>query len=690
MNNHGEEYPEEIKPIMDKGEERISRAAEDSFSKWNTRLANWVKNITTDINKENAKRVEKSMEVLDVPQEKVKEGLKKILTPDMFEVNLSPLKTVMQGAVGNEFNRIRGEIGKKDRIKKSDGDISIDWDIEYDTGLYNSIIDARQADLADMLHSDSVDEISQIIKKATTEGWSEDQLMEALQEVCGFDKVRSQRIGRTEANYAANQAILTQTHRIGIEEYNISAAPDACEECQEAADDGPYDYSEAQELLPVHPSCRCVLQSVIPDEWLEEPEIEKSMQEIQDDLLIKSERMNDSVVKKVSEKIDKLSENNKENISSVKEDINKKIESLDDSVEVLKSQSVKQDDLENIIAKSLNNIPDNKEDILQKIDLLEKYLKNDLEVLKKKELVSPKEITALKEEIKKNKEDFEEIKKSLSIQQPQVKDYVTEETPFEGLPLDLKERIISIEKMIKTMTLYVPATQWGKIQGDITKQKDLMDTFITEESDPIYTSEKSLYVTKNDSSDVQSISSLDRKLYNASGSEVYDWQNGSFKDANGDKALDLENRQLLSGIGANNRTVANWESDIFGVSAPGGYKASLDANALTQPRSYIFPDKDGTFTMTQDLMYTSVNNQSTDYSIIETDRLVRFTATATVTLPSASGSGRIITLVCDADQAVLTITPSGSDTVNREISQTLYDGDSITIVDVDSGQWNII
>ena len=473
MNNHSEQYPEEIKTIMDKGEARIARVADSSFSKWNTKIASYAKTIVMEIQKENEKRVKKSLDKLEVPKEKVEAHIKDILKPEMFELDLKPLKSIMQGAVSNEFNRIRSQINKgTGRVQKSDPDINIniDWDIEkvrnakieYDSDLYNSIIDNRAADLADMLYTESVDKVSEIIKKATTEGRSEPKLMAALQEVCGFDKTRSQRIGRTEANYAANQAIAIQSQRIGIEEWDISTAGvgNACDDCIDAADKGPFSYDEitnnADYELPIHPSCRCVLQSVIPDEWL----VEKSMKD--DGYIVKKSKSEFNGVEKLISDITRQSA--EEAIEDSEKKLGETIKQTHNELDVAIQSAVESS--QKTVEKSLqekgveiSKLSEEQQNQLQKLDSIEKSLRLEIDELKDRETVEPEEMEIIRKSIESNtnalRESVSKLEEKVNTP-PTLPDFVTTETPFEGLPTVLKDRVAAIEKMIKTLTIYVP------------------------------------------------------------------------------------------------------------------------------------------------------------------------------------------------------------------------------------------
>ena len=82
---------------------------------------------------------------------------------------------------------------------------------------------------------------------------------------------------------------------------------------------------------------------------------------------------------------------------------------------------------------------------------------------------------------------------------------------------------------------------------------------------------------------------------------------------------------------------------------------------------------------------TTVSVQGGDYTLQSTDNVVVFTATATATLPSATGSGRTYRIVCRA--GALTIDPDGVDTVKGETTALLNAGEDLILTDTAAGVW---
>lgn len=81
----------------------------------------------------------------------------------------------------------------------------------------------------------------------------------------------------------------------------------------------------------------------------------------------------------------------------------------------------------------------------------------------------------------------------------------------------------------------------------------------------------------------------------------------------------------------------------------------------------------------------AVSIQSGNYPLAATDSVVVFTATATATLPAATGSGRTYRIVCRA--GTLTIDPANSDTIKGETMAVLSAGEDLILTDTATGVW---
>lgn len=77
--------------------------------------------------------------------------------------------------------------------------------------------------------------------------------------------------------------------------------------------------------------------------------------------------------------------------------------------------------------------------------------------------------------------------------------------------------------------------------------------------------------------------------------------------------------------------------------------------------------------------------KSADYTLTTNDEVVVFTATATATLPAATGTGQTYRIVCRA--GTLTIDGNSTDTIKGSLTQTLTSAEDLIITDTASGIW---
>lgn len=77
--------------------------------------------------------------------------------------------------------------------------------------------------------------------------------------------------------------------------------------------------------------------------------------------------------------------------------------------------------------------------------------------------------------------------------------------------------------------------------------------------------------------------------------------------------------------------------------------------------------------------------KSANYTLTANDEVVVFTATATASLPAATGTGQTYRLVCRA--GTLTIDASGAETIKGSLTQTLSAGEDFIITDTATGIW---
>ncbi len=92
-----------------------------------------------------------------------------------------------------------------------------------------------------------------------------DDIISAVQEAGEFSDYRAEMIARTEVSRAQIQGNLSLWKESGlVESYDwlMSEDEDVCEECQDLADGGPYEFGNGP--IPIddsHPNCRCVIAS---------------------------------------------------------------------------------------------------------------------------------------------------------------------------------------------------------------------------------------------------------------------------------------------------------------------------------------------------------------------------------------------------------------------------------------------
>jgi len=85
------------------------------------------------------------------------------------------------------------------------------------------------------------------------------------------------------------------------------------------------------------------------------------------------------------------------------------------------------------------------------------------------------------------------------------------------------------------------------------------------------------------------------------------------------------------------------------------------------------------------------NSQATNYTLLASDRTVMFTATATASLPTAASiAGRRYTIIRSHASQIITIDPSGAETIGgRSTLKLIRDREAVTI-ESDGTNWKII
>jgi len=113
--------------------------------------------------------------------------------------------------------------------------------------------------------------IQKIIQEETMKGTTYAEIGERIQNFLAVDPTnpdiplwRAENIARTESQWAINEGIRQEYKSLGFERMNLSLAPNACDECQSVYDEGPYSI-EQEDILPVHPNCRCSFINLYSD-----------------------------------------------------------------------------------------------------------------------------------------------------------------------------------------------------------------------------------------------------------------------------------------------------------------------------------------------------------------------------------------------------------------------------------------
>ena len=78
-------------------------------------------------------------------------------------------------------------------------------------------------------------------------------------------RTRAEMIARTEHARAVNTGTLQAYVNYGVSQVEIITAQDGlvCDDCLDIESQNPWSISEAQDLLPMHPNCRCAFAAVV-------------------------------------------------------------------------------------------------------------------------------------------------------------------------------------------------------------------------------------------------------------------------------------------------------------------------------------------------------------------------------------------------------------------------------------------
>lgn len=86
----------------------------------------------------------------------------------------------------------------------------------------------------------------------------------------------------------------------------------------------------------------------------------------------------------------------------------------------------------------------------------------------------------------------------------------------------------------------------------------------------------------------------------------------------------------------------------------------------------------------------NVVTKTADYLATSADDIIRFTASGTLSLPPATGSGKIYNPLVDGSGVQLIVDADGTETINGNLTITLTNKQSMTICDTATSVWNIL
>ncbi len=102
------------------------------------------------------------------------------------------------------------------------------------------------------------DQLREIVTNAMAQETDISDIMADIDAAGIFSEDRALMIARTEVNRAEVGGNLEAYRQMGTESLDWDPAPDACPECLDRADNGPYTVEEFYDLLDeTHPNCRC-------------------------------------------------------------------------------------------------------------------------------------------------------------------------------------------------------------------------------------------------------------------------------------------------------------------------------------------------------------------------------------------------------------------------------------------------
>lgn len=251
-----EEYDDEIKDAV--------TAIENKYSEYLQRKLNIINQKILNFARYKLNTVQKS-------QTAIKQELQDYLGGSPFDTDLMFLSPLW--SLGTNYQK--GMINSRlQQFGLDTNQVSAYLGINFNPPevMFTDLISERQGYLKNVLADTTFDRTSKILSDGIKDGLSYDDIASKLSSSLGFNGIRADLIARTETNWALNEGQRRYVESLGVRKYQISLANTACPLCRKVAFSANRATEfpvEKMDILPVHPRCRCVLISVIPNDWFD-------------------------------------------------------------------------------------------------------------------------------------------------------------------------------------------------------------------------------------------------------------------------------------------------------------------------------------------------------------------------------------------------------------------------------------
>jgi len=184
---------------------------------------------------------------------------------DNLSLNMADVQTALADAYGDSWQA--GTLSAQSVING----LAVDWDawepgnldaaIKLSDGGLQTLLDqAGQA--IDGIEGTTLDRLGSLLAEGVLNGDSIDSIAASMSDFLD-DPNRAYQIADTEVTRATQSASMDQYAEQGVQMADWLVSPDACDECQDYADGGPYTLDDFPDL-PAHPSCRCSSSPIDP------------------------------------------------------------------------------------------------------------------------------------------------------------------------------------------------------------------------------------------------------------------------------------------------------------------------------------------------------------------------------------------------------------------------------------------